>query len=459
MGYSIAIGAEGWDELRSHLLSDNNEHLAFLLANLAGDRLLVRDVILVPDYDIEYEGSLDGLTLKLDALLAIVNRANSERQILIEAHSHPFSRRTVEFSSTDLVGQDDLAAYLSDIWADRAYSALVLGQDSLKGRFWPPCEAHPVNLAEVRVVGSSIERIPADGLKPTGADHASRLYNRQILALGQEGQRNLQGTRVAIVGLGGIGTLVAQQMAHLGVGGFILIDRDVIDETNLHRLPGASLADGGRPKVEFASSLISKVNPDAKITAINHSVRHLEPLLSIKSADVILGCVDSDAGRLILNEFALAYLTPYIDCGVGITADKGQISEAGGRVVVWVPGRPCLLCCKEFRHEVAAEELESEQERVFRIRNGYVSGEVITEPAVMSLNGTVASLAVTEFLALVTGFRASGHYCYYDMLAQRVGPRIVRMNQKCVACATEGLGESANIERYSKIGLPRDLPT
>src|SRR5439155_10963135 len=107
------------------------------------------------------------------------------------------------------------------------------------------------------------------------------------------------------------------------------------------------------------------------------------------------------------------------------------------RVVVWVPGRPCLLCAREFSPRVAAEELESPKERKFRRDHGYVIGanNSIKEPAVISLNGTVASLAVTEFLALVTGFRAPRFYTYYDLLEGRVGPRIVSSGSRCTTCS------------------------
>jgi len=56
-------------------------------------------------------------------------------------------------------------------------------------------------------------------------------------------------------------------------------------------------------------------------------------------------------------------------------------------------------------------------------------------------------------LALVTGIRPSLHYTYYDLLAQRVGPRIVRPNPKCVACGTEASGDKAGLERYSPFNV------
>ena len=76
----------------------------------------------------------------------------------------------------------------------------------------------------------------------------------------------------------------------------------------------------------------------------------------------------------------------------------------------------------------------------------------------ISLNGTVASLAVTEFIALLTGFRPANHYTYYDMFNQRVGQRVVKRNPLCFTCSAEGLGDAADVNRYSRQAVPMDLP-
>ncbi len=82
----------------------------------------------------------------------------------------------------------------------------------------------------------------------------------------------------------------------------------------------------------------------------------------------------------------------------------------------------------------------------------------VPEPAVISLNGTVASLAVTEFLALLTGFRGAQQYVFYDMIEQRVVSRAVKRDERCPACGVVGMGDRAGVSRYARIGLPDDLP-
>ena len=455
MAGTLVIAEGMWRDLRDHLLADGDEHVAFLLARTAGERLLARDAILVPDQDLEARGR--AVSLNLPALLGVMNAAARRGLALVEAHSHPLSAGEVRFSPTDEQGQAEMAAYLSGVIPGRPYGALVFGRNAVRGTIWR--DGAPAPLASITVHGGVLERWRGDGSPArVAAAEGHERHDRQVLAFGEAGHARIAAARVAVVGLGGIGSIVSLELAHLGVRDLTLIDDDAVEESNLNRLAGAAEADAGRPKVEVATEYARRTNPAVRVTALRANIRDRRALAAAASADVLFGCVDSDSGRLILNDLAVSHLLPYVDCGVGITASGGGIAEAGGRVVVWTPGRPCLLCCREIDLAAAAGELESPEEREFRQRRGYVGGVDVPAPAVISLNGAVASMAVTEFLALVAGFRAPGHYTYYDMLDRRASPRLVRPAPGCVACALEGAGDEAGLERYGRRGLPTDLP-
>ena len=83
--------------------------------------------------------------------------------------------------------------------------------------------------------------------------------DRQIRAFGEDGQRAIQALRVAIIGLGGTGSVVARQLAHIEVRRFLLIDPRALDETNLNRVVGARRSEIGRPKVHIARRIIKQV--------------------------------------------------------------------------------------------------------------------------------------------------------------------------------------------------------
>lgn len=204
------------------------------------------------------------------------------------------------------------------------------------------------------------------------------------------------------------------------------------------------------PKVEVVKRMILGIQPHAKVFALPRNVRDREALGALKDVDVIFGCVDTDSGRLIVNELATAYLIPYIDCGVGITAQAGRIEEIGGRVVLVLPGSFCLLCAQEIDLRVASDELASSEEFAFRKARGYVAGERVEAPSVVSLNGVISSLAVDAFLALVTGYKQPNFCIYYDALNNTLNIRKITRRKDCIHCVGEaGVGDKANLSRYS----------
>jgi molybdopterin-synthase adenylyltransferase len=193
---------------------------------------------------------------------------------------------------------------------------------------------------------------------------------------------------VAIVGLGGGGSHIAQQLSHLGVGEFVLIDPDVVEDTNLNRLVGATQQDvaRGAAKASVSARVVAGVNPCAQIWA--EATRWQACATALRSCDVIFGCVDSIAERAQLETASRRYLIPYIDIGM----DVHKINEGffiGGQVALSLPGGPCLRCMGIVTD--TALELEAQQ-------YGAAGGR----PQVIWPNGVLASLAVGFFAQLIT---------------------------------------------------------
>src|ERR1700682_4099730 len=96
-------------------------------------------------------------------------------------------------------------------------------------------------------------------------------FERQVLFLGEEGHARIRAARVGIVGLGGLGSHVAQQLIYLGVGHLTLIDPDPVDATNLNRLVGATVEDAryARLKVDVAERVALLVDPLIEVTTIS----------------------------------------------------------------------------------------------------------------------------------------------------------------------------------------------
>ncbi len=291
---------------------------------------------------------------------------------------------------------------------------------------------------------------------------AQECFSRQILAFGAEGQKAIINTKVGIVGVGGIGSCIVQMLSYLGTQEFMLVDDDRVEGSNLNRLVGALGEDAinKAAKVEVAQRLIKSVNPKANITALGN-LRSKEALEGLSSfPDVIFGCVDNDSARMILTDLAAAYNKTLIDSATEIEPEEDKIINFGGRVIVARPGDFCLWCANQIDREIAKQELETEKEKSFRKNHGYGLGAAITAPAVISLNMTIASLAVTEFLMLITGLREPERMLTYKGMARgKVVPSNDLKKPGCLVCESlVGKKDKVDLKKYLKSGLPTDLP-
>ena len=132
----------------------------------------------------------------------------------------------------------------------------------------------------------------------------------------------------------------------------------------------------------------------------------LEPASrQLTSCDVIFGCTDDNAGRLVLLRIPTYLLTPVIDCGVVLTSDHtGALIGIDGRVTILTPGSPCLVCRDRIDIPRASAELLTPEERIRRQGEGYAPALGGTEPAVIAFTTLVSATAVTELLERLIGY-------------------------------------------------------
>lgn len=200
-------------------------------------------------------------------------------------------------------------------------------------------------------------------------------------------------SRVAIVGLCGGGSHVAQQLAHVGVANFNLVDHDTADDTNANRMVGLTHEEAQREdrKVDVIRRRILAINPAANVTA--HPARWETVSDQLKNCTAIFGCVDSYRVRDELERFARRYLVPYIDVGMDVHGDNGGFAITG-QVILSLPGRPCMRCFGFITEERLAEEARK-------------YGDAGGKPQVVWPNGVLASTAVAKFMQLVLPWNSS----------------------------------------------------
>ncbi|MFH1882190.1 MAG: ThiF family adenylyltransferase [Planctomycetota bacterium] len=286
-------------------------------------------------------------------------------------------------------------------------------------------------------------------------------FSRQALAFGSEGQKIIMKTRVGIVGLGGIGSCVAQMLGHLGTMEFMLVDDDYVEESNLNRLAGATREDAlnKSKKTEVVRRVIKSLSPEANITALGN-LRSSDAIDGLTTfPEVIFGCVDNDGTRMILTDLAAAYRKTLIDCASEIKLDDNKVIEFGGRVVIARPGDFCLWCANQIDSRVAQQELETDREKAFRKNHGYGLGAEGAAPAVMSLNSIIAGLAITEFIMSLTKMREPERMLTYKGMRGIVIASKDVKRQSCLVCdSLVGKGDKADLGRYLRSNLPVDLP-
>jgi molybdopterin/thiamine biosynthesis adenylyltransferase len=426
----IVFSAEMFDALRTQLLARPDvETAGILLAGVARDanRLLAREVILAPD-EAYLRRDIAGLTLTPRFLADAMKRARSGGWSLILAHSHP-GHSYPSFSNVD----DECERLLMPVFAGRApgvpHGTLVVGLEGEDARLYSIAgERLAVGL---RTVGSELHDGAAAAETPV-----AHIFERNVRAFGEAGQTRIAKLHVGIVGLGGTGSVIAQELALLGVTHFTLIDRDEVELTNLNRLVGATRNDIGRAKVDVARDLIMRSNPVARVHVSAGDVTRREEGERLMTCDLIFSATDSHGSRAILNHLSYAYYIPVIDLGIVITADSGRVTDVTGRVQLLGPGAGCLVCGNLLDAEEVRQDFLTQDERQ---RDPYIVGERVPQPAVISLNAIVSSLAVTMFLGIVTGIPLAARHQIYRGIPGTVRSVATPPLANCIVCSLRGV--------------------
>lgn len=444
MRAELRFTTQQFDDLRRHLLPDEAEHAAVLICGIGGpanELLLCRRVIPLTGQDLEPSSGRLHLHISPLALARVAKQAGREACTVVVCHSHPFPG-SVLASSIDLDSERELCGRVfPGRLQGRAVGALILGPDGVDGRLWAGGHSQPL---AVRVAGIAIDTDDVvEGASDDGRDA------RHLLVWGACGQQRLRRAHVALVGVGGTGSHVAVQLAHLGVGQLTLVDPDVVDVSNLTRLIGGTSADLGRPKVDVLASTALRIRPEVVVNALRASLLDLDAV-PLAGCDVIVCCTDSHGSRALLSELAAQYLVPLIDLGVEVQSGHRR-TRAGGGVRVIRPGDPCLHCMGVLNPALVREEFLSDAQRDMEARLGYLVGSVEAAPSVVALNGVVASLAVLEVLDQLLGlFEAGPRRLLYRAETRSVTTAQALSEQGCFVCGGEGIGGLGGARRLAR---------
>ncbi len=448
----LRISREHYDLVHQHLFpGDLDEHGAVLLAGMssAGGQITlhVREVHIAREGVDYVEGKVGYRALTPTFIHKLITRARDERLVYLAAHNHG-SDREVAFSHIDLASHERGYPALLQIAKGMPVGAMVFGHRSIQVDLWLP-SGERLCLDEAVVVGSTIQR-----LTPLLRRHMVNTldtHDRQLRMFGQVGQAELARCRVAIVGLGGIGSLVAEYLARLGVGCFYLVDDDRVEISSLSRIVGASPADAANStaKVLVAQRLIHQANPNAQVQLFTDDVAKESIAKKLIACDYIFLAADSMRARLVVNGLIHQYLIPGVQLGSKIRPDAdGALAEVMSANRPIRPGRGCLLCNQLIDAAQLAKEAKTDKER-----KAQAYGVEEPNPSVISLNAVSAAHAVNDFLLDYLGLRPEPAQLYYEHFHFLKNTRSLvepRKDKECSECSHGGL-------RYGR-GDAVDLP-
>jgi hypothetical protein len=325
---------------------------------------------------------------------------------VLKIHSHPGYYR--QFSEVDDISDAELFDSLHG-WTDDGMphvSAVMLPNKEMFARvITADLQFVPVN--RIMVAGDEIAFFD---LTPSRKEVAPKDL-RTAQAFGDKTVALLNSLRVGVVGCSGTGSWVIEQLARLGVGELFLVDPDIIEHKNLNRIVNSTLehAETKTPKVEAIQSAIGQMGTCTRVTALAKNLFDPKVLQQLATCDVLFGCMDTVDGRDILNRLATFYLIPYFDLGVRLDADgKGGVDVTCGSVHFLLPGGSSLLSRRVYGPETlraASLRRTNPEQFAAEVDEGYIKGVKVESPAVISVNGLCATLAVNNLLARIHPFR------------------------------------------------------
>lgn len=413
---SIRFSQGRFAELCLRLL-DNLDYETFAL--LLAKREDVGKQVLIKVIDVRYLNASDyerrssaHLRPKRETIHQVLSELQRRLDVdtLIDVHTHPFCRNGAAFSGVDDRDEIGFCRWLANTFDDVHYGSIVMSQTDYSARFWWVQDSTPIAKTAFIKTQTLSERWPSADSPPVSEDVLLEATDpnrgflaRSVLALGLDTLRKLMDRQsIAIIGVGGLGSIIAENLIHMGFLNMHLVDPDRVEFTNLNRIVGAyhDDAEQQRFKVDVVQQHLQRINPNACVTTHPLGVEDDSLLPILADVDWIIAATDNQLSRFKVQQVGIRYFVPIISSGVNISVENGQITDMSGEVVVARTGdRVCLHCLGRINPtRVAAEEQAGHFIGNELVKRGYVHGQEVKEPAVKTLNAIVGAMAVEVLL-------------------------------------------------------------
>jgi molybdopterin/thiamine biosynthesis adenylyltransferase len=235
-------------------------------------------------------------------------------------------------------------------------------------------------------------------------------YSRQVILpqVGKEGQRRLAAGKVLVVGCGGTGGAIAQYLFRAGIGKLTILDRDVVEESNLHRQLLFDPKDIGCPKAYIAADKLHAVNPETDVAGIAEDFSPLNAEKLVRESDLVMDGTDNMETRFVLNDACVKLGKPWIYVGAVSTYGMVAFLDASSGA--------CLRCFLPNIPDAGT------------VPTCQTAGVLNTIPGIMG------AMAATEAIRFLVGEKPSGKLVIFDAWSGQYNSVGLAKRQDCPCC-------------------------
>ena len=227
-------------------------------------------------------------------------------------------------------------------------------------------------------------------------------YSRQEILIGKKAQEKLRNSIVSIVGLGALGSVSANLLVRAGIGRLILIDRDLVEISNLQRQSLFIEEHLDKPKAIIAKEILKKINSEVKIISYFDGLNYKN--INLLKSDLILDCTDNLETRFLINEFCIKNNIPWI---------YSSAVKTSGYVYNILKNKPCLKCILKN-----AKTLETCE----------ISGVLNT------ITNLISSIHVNEAIKILTNNNPENDLIFINLNKNGLSKIKVKKDKNCTAC-------------------------
>jgi len=423
---------------------------------LSRETAIVTEVLLPGEGERELHGnaSLDG-----GYLTRVTRTAIQKGRGLAFMHSHP-STGWQDMSPADVRAERDRISDTAMATSQPLVGMTVGADGHWSARVWH--RATRTEPAKTRHWSRKVRVVEPGRLivwrRPFAAGGDRKKQRRTVDSWGEDKQRALESLRVGVIGLGSVGSIVAEGLARIGIREVVLVDHDVVEEHNLDRLLNAGLRDIGRAKTDVAEAAVRKASSADRILVVNirKGIQHKTAYAAARDCDILVCCVDSPVARDVVNRIALRDGIPVVDGGVEIRKmpETGNMNAARWKAHVINPYSECLRCKGQYSSSDVMLELDGSWDNP-----GYVKGTDRSVPRrenVFSLSLATASelLNMTVRIVIADEWWPALGGIERNLVTGRTKTRTGRCVETCTIYRERWAGDTAATIRYLKVDEP-----